>query len=245
MTEASGGELRAAYEAIQADELARARDILSAYLVDHPNDPDGWWLYAHAVSDASQGLKALETVVKLDPKYPGAQALIDEATTFDIEPAPSEPARPVRSLASDQPKSRSVEQPAAQARSSGGRFPVWLVAVVALLIIVAALALLLPRIVGQNGQSPTAVAEATETPGSAGVSSTETVTPQVVETNTDTPATDTPSATPETATDAPTESLPRPLAKFQPKRQARLRLNRRLYRPRNQAVPRLLLRRLL
>lgn len=205
MTEVSGDELRTAYEAIQADELARARDILSAYLVDHPNDPDGWWLYAHAVSDASQGLKALETVIKLDPKYPNAQALIDEATAFDIEPAPSEPAKPIRSFAADQPKPSSAKPATVQVRSSGSRIPTWLVAVVVLLIVVAALALLLPRLGGEGEQSATAVADASETPGSVGVGGTDTVTPQVVETDTNTPATGEPTETLETTADAPTE----------------------------------------
>lgn len=203
MTQASGGELRAAYEAIQADDLARARDILSAYLVDHPNDPDGWWLYAHAVSDASQGLKALETVVKLDPKYPGAQALIDEATIFDIEPATPEPAKSVRSLSTKPPQPQPAPPAPAQVNTQQNRF-VWLVVVIVLLVLVAALALLLPRLGEQGGQTATRVANATETPGSsAGVDETET--PQPSQTETETPATDAPTDTPEIATDEATQ----------------------------------------
>lgn len=78
MTDSTGGSLSAAYEAIKAKDLAKARDVLSEYLVDHPNDADAWWLYSYAVVDVEQGRKALETVLRLDPAYPGARDLLIE-----------------------------------------------------------------------------------------------------------------------------------------------------------------------
>jgi hypothetical protein len=78
MTDQTGGSLNAAYEAIKAKDLSRARDLLSTYLVDQPNDVDAWWLYSYAVTDVAQAKKALETVLRLDPAYPGARDLLNE-----------------------------------------------------------------------------------------------------------------------------------------------------------------------
>lgn len=78
MTEMTGRSLNAAYEAIKAKDLAKARDVLSAYLADNPNDVDAWWLYSYAVTDVEQGKEALQTVLRLDPAYPGARELLTE-----------------------------------------------------------------------------------------------------------------------------------------------------------------------
>src|SRR5690606_11573431 len=78
MTDQTGGSLNAAYEAIKAKDLSRARDLLSTYLVEQPNDVDAWWLYSYAVTDVDQARKALETVLRLDPAYPGARDLLNE-----------------------------------------------------------------------------------------------------------------------------------------------------------------------
>lgn len=78
MTDQTGGSLNAAYDAIKAKDLSKARDLLSTYLVDQPNDVDAWWLYSYAVTDVDQARKALETVLRLDPAYPGARDLLNE-----------------------------------------------------------------------------------------------------------------------------------------------------------------------
>jgi hypothetical protein len=88
MTDQTGGSLNAAYEAIKAKDLTRARDLLSTYLVEQPNDVDAWWLYSYAVTDVDQARKALETVLRLDPAYPGARDLLTELE----ESSPSAPA---------------------------------------------------------------------------------------------------------------------------------------------------------
>lgn len=98
MTDQTGGSLNAAYEAIKAKDLSRARDLLSTYLVDQPNDVDAWWLYSYAVTDVEQARKALETVLRLDPAYPGARDLLNELEgASPAESAQSDEAAPLRS----------------------------------------------------------------------------------------------------------------------------------------------------
>jgi hypothetical protein len=75
----SSSPLQRAYELIQRDNLTAARDILDDYLVTHPNDADAWWLYAHAVADPVEAQNALQTVLRLQPGYPGASELLDES----------------------------------------------------------------------------------------------------------------------------------------------------------------------
>jgi hypothetical protein len=94
MTDQTGGSLNAAYEAIKAKDLSRARDLLSAYLVEQPNDVDAWWLYSYAVTDVARAKKALETVLRLDPAYPGARDLLNELE--DASPDTSAEGAPVR-----------------------------------------------------------------------------------------------------------------------------------------------------
>lgn len=104
MTDTAGGSLNAAYEAIKAKDLAKARDVLSAYLLDNPNDADAWWLYSYAVADPEDGRKALQTVLRLDPAYPGARDLLDELENASpaapaAVPAPPPGIKPVSSSA--------------------------------------------------------------------------------------------------------------------------------------------------
>lgn len=97
MTDQTGGSLNAAYEAIKAKDLTRARDLLSTYLVDQPNDVDAWWLYSYAVTDVAQARKALETVLRLDPAYPGARDLLTELEDASSStPTLSDDAAPLR-----------------------------------------------------------------------------------------------------------------------------------------------------
>lgn len=97
MTDQTGGSLNAAYEAIKAKDLSKARDLLSAYLVEQPNDVDAWWLYSYAVTDVAQARKALETVLRLDPAYPGARDLLNELEgASPSAPVPSADAAPLR-----------------------------------------------------------------------------------------------------------------------------------------------------
>lgn len=94
MSDATSGPLRDAYEAIQANQLPKARGILSVYVAEKPNDPDAWWLYSYAAESPTEARKSLENVLRLDPMYPGARDLLNEinqtiaATTIVLTPAP-------------------------------------------------------------------------------------------------------------------------------------------------------------
>jgi hypothetical protein len=75
--------LSQAYGFIEADQLDDAVALLKPILADNPNNPDAWWLYAHAVENVDDARAALQTVLALDPNYPEAQRLLellDEAT---------------------------------------------------------------------------------------------------------------------------------------------------------------------
>jgi len=78
MSDATSGPLRDAYEAIRANQLPKAREILRAYLIDKPNDPDAWWLYSYAVDNVDDARKALESVLRLDSAYPEANELLSQ-----------------------------------------------------------------------------------------------------------------------------------------------------------------------
>jgi hypothetical protein len=67
-----------AYELIEAGQLDQARALLDDISRENPNDPDVWWVYAHAVEDPTEAREALNKVQALDPTYPGAEDLIQQ-----------------------------------------------------------------------------------------------------------------------------------------------------------------------
>lgn len=58
-----------AFELIEADQLDEARAILKPILDVDKDNPDVWWLYAHAVADSETARLALNNVQRLDPNY--------------------------------------------------------------------------------------------------------------------------------------------------------------------------------
>jgi hypothetical protein len=85
-----------AYVLIEEDRLVEAEALLKPILTDEPDNADAWWLYAHAVSDPEQARMALNSVLRIDPGYPGASELLSslEQTYPGISQSP-EPARKV------------------------------------------------------------------------------------------------------------------------------------------------------
>lgn len=75
MSDTSKEILQQAYTLIENGELEKAQEILAPLLQDDSDNVHLWWVYSHAVQDASIGLAALERVLELDPKYPGAREL--------------------------------------------------------------------------------------------------------------------------------------------------------------------------
>lgn len=68
-------QLQEAYELIESGDLESARQLLEEIRSDNENNPDFWWIYAHALEDETEGRKALERVGQLAPNYPGLSAL--------------------------------------------------------------------------------------------------------------------------------------------------------------------------
>lgn len=58
-----------AFELIEANRLDEARAILKPVLDTQKDNPDVWWLYAHAVTDPETAKLALSNVQRLDPNY--------------------------------------------------------------------------------------------------------------------------------------------------------------------------------
>jgi tetratricopeptide (TPR) repeat protein len=93
--------LSQAYGLIEADQLQEAVDLLRPILAENPNNPDAWWLYAHAITDADDARAALSTVLNLDPNYPEAQRLLellDEASRGAGNPLNDMSLQPIRTI---------------------------------------------------------------------------------------------------------------------------------------------------
>lgn len=75
MSDTTKSLLQQAYTLIENDEHNRAQEILAPLLEDDADNAHLWWLYTHAARDTAIGQAALERVLELDPKYPGAREL--------------------------------------------------------------------------------------------------------------------------------------------------------------------------
>ncbi len=71
--------LSRAYNLVEAGNYGEARAILEPILAANKNNADVWWIYAHAVDNPEAGRDALENVVRIDPRYPGASELLAQA----------------------------------------------------------------------------------------------------------------------------------------------------------------------
>lgn len=78
MSDTTNPELMRAYHLIEEEDLEQARTLLDSYLERDKSNPDAWWLYVHAVTDPAEAQEALRNVLRLNPNYPGAQALLAE-----------------------------------------------------------------------------------------------------------------------------------------------------------------------
>jgi hypothetical protein len=90
MSDATNPVLEQAYALIEADRLDEAENLLRPVLAQDPDNVDAWWLYVHAVKDVETARMALNTVLKLDPSYPGAQDLLTTLESrFPVAPVAS------------------------------------------------------------------------------------------------------------------------------------------------------------
>jgi hypothetical protein len=89
--------LQQAHDLIEAGDYQSARQILDAVRSSNENNPDFWWIYAHAVEDATEGKAALERVRQLAPNYTGLESLVGGTSQ------PSSTIKPLRPLSPPPP----------------------------------------------------------------------------------------------------------------------------------------------
>lgn len=101
--------LTTAYDLIEAERLYEAQALLKPLLDTQKNNPDVWWLYAHAVTDIEVARNALETVLRLDAGYPGASELLRDLEAKAPRPAGIKrvAARPAPATLPDLPSERT------------------------------------------------------------------------------------------------------------------------------------------
>lgn len=89
-SDATHSTLEEAYALIEEDRLEEAQALLKPILAEDPDNVDAWWLYVYAVKDVETARMALNTVLKLDPNYPGAQELLASLEErFPAQPVPA------------------------------------------------------------------------------------------------------------------------------------------------------------
>ena len=214
MSNSTNETLQSAFDLIEQGHVEQAQELLEPLLESEANNPAVWWVYAHAVQDPDEGVKALDKVIQLDPTYPGANELKSKTVSPSVTEVEEEIAEPIGEWDELQ-----FQQPA-ELEQSSERSPVrnLLIAIVVILVTVGIFALLSGAF-GDSNQAPTEVADQPNTALPTddiqivtSVSATENasqVSTEIPETDspTDEPATDVPTTEPteEIATDAPTE----------------------------------------
>jgi hypothetical protein len=151
-----------AYDLIEQGNLSAARQLLDNVRAENENNPDFWWVYAHAVEDAQAGRDALQRVQQLQPDYPGINNLMQQAGISTPRPT-VQTLRPPQSLP-DLPKTQGFDDDefsdmdedfvlAEPAQNNMGRNMLLAAAAVAVLLILGAL--LIPSLLGGDEVSST------------------------------------------------------------------------------------------
>jgi hypothetical protein len=78
MSESSRAQLQQAYQLIKRGEKEEAISMLRPLLTVDPNNADGWWLMANAVSDPAEERSALEKVLLLNPGHTQARERLQQ-----------------------------------------------------------------------------------------------------------------------------------------------------------------------
>jgi hypothetical protein len=86
MNDAASQALEQAFEYIEAGRPDDAIPLLEPIVADDPDNLDAWWMLVYAFSDPQKARHALNNVLRLDPDYPGAAALLK--TLDEKYPAP-------------------------------------------------------------------------------------------------------------------------------------------------------------
>jgi hypothetical protein len=92
MSEPTRAQLQQVYQLIKNGEKEEAISVLRPLLTVDPNNADGWWLMANAVSDPAEQRSALEKVLLLRPDHAQARERLQElkaATEFRFDDSAS------------------------------------------------------------------------------------------------------------------------------------------------------------
>lgn len=186
MNDATSRALEQAFEHIEAGRPDDAVPLLEPLVADDPDNLDAWWMLVHAFSDPQDARRALSNVLRLDPDYPGAAALMEtlnekypapRVRQIEAVSAPETMPEAPQALPEPPPSAPSVReqvkaaQPPPAARRSG--LPIPLLAVAAVIIVFAILLILLTS--GGGGDADSQNAAQTQTAGAlVAVSVTET-----------------------------------------------------------------------
>lgn len=150
MSNPTNAILQNAFELIENNELEDAQNILEPLLETDSNNPAVWWVYAHALQDPEEGMKAIDKVVQLDPTYPGASELKSSLKAPISEHGDAVDEWDDLAFTSDDTASDSL---------TGGRSPIrsLLIAILVIVIVVGIFAVLSGAL-GGSSQQPTQVA---------------------------------------------------------------------------------------
>jgi len=83
MSNQSSKTLEDAFALIEEGKLSEARELVAPLLETDASNPAVWWIYAHAVEDSEEGIRAVEKVTELDPTYPGVAELKSEISAIN------------------------------------------------------------------------------------------------------------------------------------------------------------------
>ena len=152
--------LQQAHDLIEAGDYQSARQVLDAVRSSNENNPDFWWVYAHAVEDATEGKAALERVRQLAPNYAGLESLTGGTSqpTSTIKPLrPLAPPPPMGKVEAEEDEFSETEDASPTKATPFKTILTWL----ALTLIIVVVVILLVGSVLNNNNNATATPERT------------------------------------------------------------------------------------
>ncbi len=204
--------LNDAYQHIEDGDFQAARELLEEHRAENENNPDYWWVYAHAVETDEEGRAALQRLLELDPEYPGARTLLSQVSPPATATTPLPPPLVEETAFSEDQFEEFSDDDFAETQPEQRRslMPL-LLGVTAIVIILLLAVLLLPSLLGGGQPDATPTTSIVSQPSARPIIDdvTETTEPEVEETDeavVQSTATDEPSETeimPEETDDSP------------------------------------------
>jgi hypothetical protein len=147
--------LQQAHDLIEAGDYQAARQMLDTVRSSNENNPDFWWVYAHAVEDATEGRAAIERVRQLAPNYAGLESLAAGTSPVSaIKPLrPIVPPPPMSKVETEEDEFATTEETPDKKGNPLKTILTWVG--LALLIIVVVLALVSSVLNNNGGATPT------------------------------------------------------------------------------------------